>query len=65
MRRFVGIGCFWFFWLGWDDDDGFRDGWGSDDDDGREFTKDGKEADAWWAEESFEYILQDIGVNNW
>ena len=45
------VGCFWF---GWDDDDELRDGWGSDDDE--EFTKDGEEADAWWAEESFGYI---------
>ena len=58
------VGCFWFFSFGWDDDDELRDGWGSDDDDG-EFTKDDEEADAWWAEESFGYIWQDIGVNNW
>ena len=52
-------GCFWF---GWDDDDELRDGWGSDDD--GEFRKDGEEADAWWAEESFGYIWQDVGVNS-
>ena len=50
------VGSFQFFWFGWDDDDGLRDGWGSGDDDGRKFTKDGKEADAWWGKESFGYI---------
>ena len=58
------VGCFQFFWLGWDHDDGLRDGWGSDvDDDDGQFTKDDEEADAWWAEEGFGYIWQDIGVN--
>ena len=60
------FGCFWFFWFGWDYDE-LHDGCihdDDDDDDDGEFTKDGEEADAWWAEESFGYIWQDIEVNS-
>ena len=63
MRKFVGIRWLLLvllFRVG--DDDELRDGWGSDDD--GQFTKDDEEADAWWAEESFGYIWQDIGVNS-